>query len=89
MNRNGPMALLFHTLFIGFMQPLLACGVMAGAVWLTHHLLVTAGVDHPAILLPSMIVAGGVSYTAAALVLCRETAKDLLQLVKRALRKTE
>ena len=85
-SREGPSV---KTLFIGFMQPLLACGIMAGAVWLTHHLLVGAGVTHPAILLPAMIVAGAVSYTAAALIICRETAKDLLQLVKRALRKTE
>jgi len=85
-SREGPSV---KTLFIGFMQPLLAWGVMAAAVWLTHHLLVASGVDHPAILLPTMIVAGAVSYTAAALVFCRATAKDLLQLVKRALRKTE
>ena len=83
-SREGPSA---KRLALGFLQPLLACCVMAGAVWITHHLLVGAGITHPAILLPSMIGAGAGTYVPAALILCRETTKDLLGLMKRALHK--
>jgi lipopolysaccharide exporter len=80
--RDGPSP---RRLLAGFLQPIAACAVMAGATWLTHELLVRAGWDHPAVLLPAMVIAGAASYVAAALVLCRETARDLLGLLKKAL----
>ena len=76
-------------LVTGFVQPLLACGVMAAAVYGTYLILTNLGVTHPAIQLVAMIVAGAVAYVPAALVLCRETTKDLLQLLKRALNKKQ
>jgi PST family polysaccharide transporter len=74
-------------LLIGFLQPLLACAVMGGGVWLVHHGLAIAGVEHPTIYLVAEIVAGAVTYVAAALVICRSTSRDLLTLVRRAVRK--
>ncbi|MDQ3337677.1 MAG: oligosaccharide flippase family protein [Myxococcota bacterium] len=74
-------------LFIGFIQPVLACGVMALVVYLVHEGLRSIGLDHPAILLSAMIVTGGLAYVCAALLLARETSKDLLALLKKALHK--
>jgi PST family polysaccharide transporter len=74
-------------LAVGFVQPVLACGVMAGVVLLVERALTAIGVDHPAILLVAMIVAGAIAYVAAALVIARSASRDLLQLVKKALRK--
>ncbi|MDQ3367033.1 MAG: oligosaccharide flippase family protein [Myxococcota bacterium] len=74
-------------LLIGFMQPLAACVVMAGAVWLVYEGLTRVGLDHPAILLVGMMVAGAIAYVGAALVIARDASKDLLQLVKRALKR--
>ena len=86
-SREGPSV---KKLVMGFVQPLLACCVMAAAVWVTHDLLVGAGVTHPAILLAAMIGVGMGAYVPAALILCRATTRDLLQLMKRALsKKTE
>lgn len=72
-------------LFVGFFQPVLACGVMAVAVWLVHDGLVVAGLDRPGILLVAMIAAGAVTYVGAALVLARGASRDLLDLVRKAL----
>lgn len=74
-------------LFIGFMQPMLACLVMGAAVFIANRVLVGLGFDHPAILLTVEILVGGVAYVAAALLIARETSVDLLQLLKRALKK--
>jgi lipopolysaccharide exporter len=74
-------------LFLGFFQPLLACMVMAGAVWLTWRGLSAAGLTHPAIVLVAEIVVGAIAYVAAALLIARETSTDLLALLKRALKK--
>jgi hypothetical protein len=71
----------------GFLQPLAACAVMGVACWVIHEGLVRVGLAHPAILLVAMIVGGGIAYVAAALVICRETARDLLSLVKKAIKK--
>jgi lipopolysaccharide exporter len=75
-------------LMMGFFQPLVACAVMGMAVWLTHRGLVMAALDHPAIVLVASIIVGAVAYVGAALVVARDTSRDLLDLLKRALRRT-
>jgi len=79
--REGPSA---TKLLTGFLQPLAACACMGGAIWLVHKLL---GAQAYGLQLPVMIVVGGVVYVAAALVLCRATARELLSLTRRALKK--
>ncbi len=71
----------------GFVQPLLACAVMALAVLGTRELLHGAGLGHPAIELVVEIVVGAVAYLVAALKLARDTAIDLLRLSRNALRR--
>ncbi len=71
----------------GFMKPVIACGIMGAVVWLVQRGLIHAGVMHPSIQLGAMIVAGGAAYVAAALLICRDTSRDLLDLVKKALRR--
>lgn len=80
--REGPSA---ARLAIGFLQPLVACGVMAVAAWGARALLGAAGLAHPAVVLPAMIVTGGAAYIGAALVVARTTSRDLLALVRQAL----
>jgi len=82
--REGPSP---RRMVAGFVQPLAACGVMAAAVLAVHRALVTVGLDHPAVLLVTMIATGAVAYMAAALVLCRATSRDLLELMGKALRR--
>jgi len=72
-------------LFVGFIQPVLACGVMALVVWLVHDGLVALDLDHPGILLSAMVVTGAFAYVCAALVFARETSRDLLTLLRKAL----
>jgi lipopolysaccharide exporter len=74
-------------LLIGFLQPLAACVAMGVVVYGVHVGLVAIGLDHPAVLLVAMIVAGAASYVAAAFVLARETARDLIALLKQALKR--
>lgn len=74
-------------LLIGFLQPLMACVVMAAGVYAAYLGLVTLGVTHPAALLAGEIVVGGACYVGAALVIARDTARDLLDLLRRALRR--
>jgi PST family polysaccharide transporter len=81
--REGPSP---RRLAIGFLQPVAACGVMAAVVWAVHA--VAAPVVPPALLLIAMIAAGAAAYVAAALVICRATARDLLSLVRRAVRRS-
>jgi lipopolysaccharide exporter len=71
----------------GFLRPLLACAVMAAAVWLTGRGLEAVGVEHPSIYVIVQIVVGAIAYVGAALVFARETSKDLLQLLAKALKK--
>jgi lipopolysaccharide exporter len=73
-------------LLVGFLQPLLACAVMAAAVLGVRVLLENAD-THVGIQLVVEIAVGAVSYVIAALVLCRATAKDLLQLTRSVLRR--
>jgi len=82
--RHGPS---LARLAAGFLGPLAACAVMASVVWLTHRGLVAAGVDHPSIFVLVEVLAGATSYVVAALVICRETSRDLLQLVAAALKR--
>jgi lipopolysaccharide exporter len=82
--REGPSP---RRLLAGFLQPLAACGVMAAAAWGVREALVLAHLDQPAVLLVAMIVVGAATYVAAALVLCRGTARDLRGLMKKALRR--
>lgn len=70
-------------LILGFLQPLAACGAMA-AVVLPLRFYVLAGTGLPALaILFIEIVVGAVVYVAAALVLCRATARDLLSMLKK------
>jgi lipopolysaccharide exporter len=80
--REGPSP---ARLAVGFLQPLIACAVMAAAVWGLHHAI--AGV-HPLIELIAEMVVGGVVYVAAALVICRATARDLIGLLKQATKRS-
>jgi len=82
--REGPSP---AKLVIGFVQPLLACGVMAAVVFGLHHVLAVAGVTHPIVYLLAEIVAGAITYVVAALLICRETSRDLLGLLKQALKR--
>lgn len=58
---------------------------MAAAVWTLHTL--AAELVPPAVLLIAMIVVGAIAYVGAALMICRATARDLLSLVRRAVRR--
>jgi PST family polysaccharide transporter len=82
--REGPSP---RRLLVGFVQPIAACAIMGAAAWGVHELLIRLGWDHPALLLVSMIVVGAATYVVAALVICRETARDLLDLLKKALKR--
>jgi PST family polysaccharide transporter len=83
--REGPRP---GRLLLGFLQPVLACGVMGAAVWLVSRGLSLAGVHRPLVYVIAEIVAGGIAYTLAALAIARETSRDLLQLLKKALKRS-
>ncbi|HEY4241967.1 MAG TPA: oligosaccharide flippase family protein [Kofleriaceae bacterium] len=74
-------------LLVGFVQPAVCCVIMGFAVYGVHRTLLSMNAHHPAQFLASEIIAGAIAYTASALVLCRSTAKDLLGLTKRALKR--
>ncbi len=61
--------------------------MMALFVWLTACVLDVVGVAHPGVYVFAEIVVGAGAYVAAALIICRETAKDLLQLLVKALKR--
>jgi len=69
----------------GFVQPVLACIVMAIAVFAANRALVSLDLDHPLLLLVVEIGVGAITYIAAALVIARDSAADLLRLARRAL----
>jgi PST family polysaccharide transporter len=77
-----------YRMFLGFFQPLVACILMGAGVWLTWQGMSAAGITHPAIVLVAEIVVGAIVYVGAALVLCRETAVDLLSLLKKSLKRS-
>ena len=72
---------------MGFLQPLLACAVMGAAVFGIDRALAAAGVSQPLFYLFAEIAVGAVAYVIAALLICRATAKDLIGLLGKALRK--
>jgi PST family polysaccharide transporter len=80
--REGPRP---RKLVVGFVQPLLACAVMAGGVWLAGRALAAGGVHAPLAYVVVEIAVGAIVYVGAALVLARRTSRDLLQLVRKAL----
>lgn len=82
--RHGPSP---TRLAAAFLQPLAACAIMASAVWLVQRGLHGAGVEHPAVYLITEIVVGGLAYVGAALVIARDTSRDLLDLLKKALKR--
>src|SRR5439155_2218977 len=82
--RHGPSP---TRLIVGFMQPLIACIVIGAAVWLTHRGLVATGLSHPSLYVLGEIVVGALAYVATALVLARDTSKELLQLLAKALKR--
>jgi PST family polysaccharide transporter len=83
--REGPSP---RRLLAGFLQPLLACAVMAAAVWGAYELLLLANIHHPAIHLTVLIVAGALAYVIAILVIARDSSRDLLQLFKKAIKRS-
>ncbi|MBS1118136.1 MAG: polysaccharide biosynthesis protein [Deltaproteobacteria bacterium] len=72
----------------GFVRPLLACAVMGLVVWGVHAGLVLVDLDHPAVLLSAMIVTGAIAYVAAAFVVCRDTVRDVLGMLKKAVKRS-
>ncbi|HEX7842910.1 MAG TPA: hypothetical protein VF469_35800, partial [Kofleriaceae bacterium] len=66
--------------------PLAPCAVMAAAVLGARHGMVALGAG-PKAMLPVEIAAGAVTYVVAALVLAGPTARDFLQLLRRALKR--
>src|SRR5205814_8565025 len=70
------------------LRPLSACGVMAAAVLGTRAALPALGVVLAQVILPVEIVVGALVYVAAAFVLAGPTARDFLQLLRKALRRS-
>jgi lipopolysaccharide exporter len=83
--REGPRP---GRLLIGFLQPVLACGLMGCAVWLAGKGLAALGVHRPMVYVVVEIVAGAIAYVIAAFAVARETAVDLIQLLKKALKRS-
>lgn len=71
----------------GFVRPLAACAVMAASALGVRALLACAGCEHPGVQLAAMVVVGAVAYVGAALAICRDAARDLLELTRQALRR--
>jgi PST family polysaccharide transporter len=74
-------------MMIGFMQPLLACAAMGAAVWGTNLGLHALGVQYVAVYLVTEILVGAIVYVLAAFAIAGETSRDLVSLLKRALKK--
>lgn len=69
------------------LRPLAACGAMAAAVLGMRYGMASLGVRSAAAMLPIEIAVGAVSYVAAALVVAGPSARDFLQLLRRALKR--
>ena len=82
--REGPRP---GRLALGFLQPLLACGLMGCAVWLVGKALAGLGVERPMVYVVVEIIVGAIAYVIAAFAVARETAVDLIQLLKKALKR--
>lgn len=72
----------------GFFEPLAACALMCGVVLAVRFGVPSFDQLHPAAKVAIEIGLGGIVYTAAALVLCRDTAKDMLGLLRGAIKKS-
>jgi len=79
--REGPSPV---RLFGGFVRPLAACAAMAAVVLLARQQL---GDVSPGVELAIEIPLGAIAYVVAALAIARDTSRDLLGLVKKALRR--
>lgn len=82
--REGPS---LRRLAIGFAQPLAACVAMAAIALGVQEALERSGVTQPGVVLVAMVIAGAVAYVGAALVICRDTTRDLLDVVGKAIRR--
>jgi PST family polysaccharide transporter len=69
------------------LRPLAACGVMAGAVLGVREGMIGLGVTGANAILPVEIIVGALVYVAAALAIAGPTARDFLQLLRRALKR--
>ena len=78
-SREGPSA---WRLVVGFAQPLAACAVMAAAVLAARAGLDAVDISSPVVHLVIGATVGAIVYVAAALVICRETSRDLLRLIR-------
>src|SRR5262249_46741455 len=78
--REGPSP---RRLLTGFMQPLLACAVMAVVVWLVDRSL---GDAIPAVRGLPEGATGAVAYVGAALLICRDASRELLGLLAQSLK---
>jgi lipopolysaccharide exporter len=74
-------------MLMGFLQPLLACAVMAAAVLAVRYQVLQGAGLRPWLVLTIEILLGGIVYAGAAMVLCRATATDLLSLLRRIARR--
>jgi PST family polysaccharide transporter len=77
--QNGPRP---RVLIEGFLRPLFAAGAMAAAVLAVRFGLQELGVEQVGMLLVAEIVVGAIVYVGVALVVCRDTARDLLSVVR-------
>lgn len=82
--RNGPSP---RALLSGFLRPLIACGVMSGAVLAIRLTAEQYGLHHPGVLLAIEVTVGAVIYVPTAYMLCNKTSRDLLSLVKQVVRR--
>jgi PST family polysaccharide transporter len=78
--RQGPSP---KRLLSGFLRPLFACLIMSGVALCASYALTLAGVTASAIHLVMMIAVGAATYVCMALTICRETALDLLAVIRR------
>ncbi len=82
--RDGPSP---AELLGGFVRPLVACAAMAGAVLGVRQLLASTVELHPGIRLAIECTVGAAVYVPVALIVCRETARDLIGLMKDVVRR--
>ncbi len=68
-------------------RPLAACAGMAAAVVGVRHGLLAVGVEAALVRLPIEIAVGAAAYVAGALVVARSSTRDLLQVLRRALKR--
>jgi PST family polysaccharide transporter len=77
--QNGPRP---RVLIEGFARPLIASGVMAAAVLAVRLVLERSGLEHVGVLLIVEIAVGALVYVPVALLVCRDTSRDLLGVLR-------